>query len=366
MQLDKMIEELKHSGWTFELAKLFAENILQYKDLGRNVVFDFDNTVICGDIGEKVLHHFSDDYYQFKESHKGFSPVFHFNDELITLEAKGALNYYNHFLSYSALNFNNDLYYKSIPYAWAVQIMEGLTLKDLLGITEKVFPAFSQLDVEGIKPFIYPAILKLIELLQNNGFECRFITASNVWSVRKIILEVINPILSKEGVSHLVSPDSVIGLEVLLQHKTSHELRKDQQLVNVEDYTEMIKAEGDQWLLTPNLNFPVTAYDGKVAAYHKHFGMTQPLFCFGDTTSDINLLAIAEHPVWIARLENPDESEKVWNGWSGKTFIRERIQPIDSEHHCKFLDWETLKNKDFSDTHPMKDRLLESLRLINR
>ena len=366
MPLETLIEELQKSGWTPELSKLFAKNILRYKDSGRNVVFDFDNTVICGDIGEKVLRTFNSDFYQFKESHKGFSPVFQFNNELITLETKGALEYYNHFLSYSALNFNNDLYYKSIPYAWAVQIMEGLTLKDLLGITEKVFPAFTQPDVTGIKPFIYPAILKLIELLQKNGFECRFITASNVWSVRKIILEIINPLLKEQDVSHLISPDSVIGLEVLLQHKGSNELRKDQQLVNVEDYTEMIKAEGDQWLLTPNLNFPVTAYDGKVAAYHKHFGLTQPLFCFGDTTSDINLLAIAKHPVWIAKMENPTEAEKIWNGWNGKSFIKDRIQPIDSEHHCKFLNWETLQNKEFSDIHPLKERLLESLRVIER
>lgn len=367
MQEKLLVQELKNVGWTSNIAELLASEIIANKFSGKSVAFDFDNTVICGDIGERILSQFSAKYFQYKESHKGYSPSFPLTGKIIDLAEYSALDYYNHFLSYSALSFEQDPHYKSIPYAWAVQVMAGLPLSELMKITEAVFPYFNKdLKETAAKPFIYPAMLKLISILQKYGFQSRFISASNVWSVRKIILEVLNPKLQElEAKALVLEPESVVGLEVLLQNKKNKHLYKDTALLKMDSaYAHLDKDALKDWLLSPNLNFPITAYEGKVAAYQKHYGNEKPLFCFGDTTSDLSLLEFAEKPIWIARIETPEETEKVWNGWNGKAYLGAYTQPIDSMHLQAFLSWEHLQDKTFLDKHPLKAELQKSLEIL--
>ncbi|MEX2590580.1 MAG: hypothetical protein WD334_10290 [Chitinophagales bacterium] len=370
MPEDELVQQLYDAGWTSHIARMLGENIYKYRHSGRSVVFDFDNTIICGDIGEKVLRYFSENQYAFKPMHSGFSPDIYFEGQLFRLEDFSALEYYNTFLSYSALSFKQDPHYKSIPYSWAVQIMEGLSLRQLLDITKAVFPQLNNPEAKREKPFFYTPILKLMAMLQRYDYDIKIITASNVWSVRKIILEAVNPILAKwnnsKNKTAAIKAENIIGLEVLLRHQSDGNLRKDRHLM--EDFPDYSMLSGkilDEWILSPNLNFPVTAYEGKPAAYYKHFGNAQPLFCFGDTTSDIDLLKMAEQPVWLARMEDSLEVEKVWRGWNAKAFLRNNVQAIESNVLCSFLQWESLSNETFLKRHPNEKELRKSMEIID-
>lgn len=367
MTTDEIIQKLYSVGWTKDVSKVLGENIYRYKGTGRSVVFDFDNTIICGDIGEKVLDYFSTHAYNYRPMHSGFSPEISIDGTLHKLEDFSALEYYTRFLSYSAESFEHDPYYKSIPYSWAVQIMEGISLKDLMDITQKVFPAP---NTQRIKPFFYKPILELLVLLHRFEFDIKIITASNVWSVRKIIFEEVNPLLEKLNIDQYnntpgISSENIIGMEVLLKNRHDGHLRKDKHLLSeIPGYADLDDSVMDEWLLSSSLNFPVTAYEGKPAAYYKHFGTEQPLFCFGDTTSDIDLLKMAEQPIWLARMENPLEIEKVWNLWKAKDFLKNNVQPIEAEIICDFLNWEMLKDEDFLNQYSNNYELRKSLKIL--
>jgi phosphoserine phosphatase len=63
----------------------------------------------------------------------------------------------------------------------------------------------------------------------------------------------------------------------------------------------------------------------------------KPYIVAGDSSNDFYMLSIAEHPIWIERLNKPDyQKEK-------ESFLKERnlkdwiSQPVDPSKECKFI-----------------------------
>jgi len=136
-------------------------------------------------------------------------------------------------------------------------------------------------------------------------FDVWVVSASNVWSVRWLVLNRLNPRLraSRQGVA--LHADHIVGISTLLQDERGS-LWKDPLLVAANPkYARLDPGVTGSFRLTSKLHFPVPVYSGKVAAILDLAGR-RPYLAVGDSPGDHAMLAFSEHRLWIARLEKPD------------------------------------------------------------
>ncbi|HEY5910117.1 MAG TPA: HAD family hydrolase [Verrucomicrobiae bacterium] len=280
------------------------------------MVFDFDNTLICGDIGEATLAVLARCGVLTPATvPKHLCPAFRAGGKrLVRIEScADVTEYYEALLeptSYGA----RDPQPLATGYAWVVQAMENLKLADVVRATRAAFewsdpahPGF--IDVTPGRtaypvPFFYPEMIELLAELLRHRFDVWIVSASNVWSVRWVMLKSLNPLLRQCGVRTGLCPDHVIGISTLLVDRRNR-LCKDAVLVREDDaYAQLDKAVLSHLRLTSVLHYPVPTYAGKIAAIFDCLGRN-PYLVAGDSPGDLPMLAIAAHRLWIARLTKP-------------------------------------------------------------
>jgi hypothetical protein len=147
-------------------------------------------------------------------------------------------------------------------------------------------------------------MVELLAQLLHHKFDLWIFSASNVWSVRWMVLHALNPLLRQHGVKTGISPDHVIGISMLLQDRANG-LHKDELLVRHNHlYAALHPATLRSFKLTSRLQFPVPAYSGKVACILDKI-TRRPFLAIGDGQGDHSMLAFSEHRLWLARLEKP-------------------------------------------------------------
>jgi hypothetical protein len=125
-------------------------------------------------------------------------------------------------------------------YVWAAQALEGLTVAEVVAATARVFSVGQrgghlQIEVTPGKTS-YPAprfrdeMVELIAQLLRFKYEVWIVSASNVWSVRWMVLYGLNPLLRKQGVRKVLEPKHVIGVATLLSDRLDR-LYKDSVLL---------------------------------------------------------------------------------------------------------------------------------------
>jgi len=198
----------------------------------------------------------------------------------------------------------------SCGYAWAVEVMSGLRLSEVVRATRTAY-ALSRPGQPGIieatpgktcfpSPVFYPEMVDLLAELVRQEFDVWIVSASNVWSVRWMVLHALNPQLRERRVSHGIRADHVIGISTLLTDARNG-WHKDAVLVKEDpDYASLTKKVIRGFRLTSRLQFPLPAYSGKVACILDAIGR-RPYLGFGDGPGDRAMLAASEHQVWIAR-----------------------------------------------------------------
>jgi len=308
--------QLAEAGWAPEVRARLERLLHRGAGKGWPVVFDFDNTIVCGDIGEATLAVLAKE----KPHHSGFrsasvSPSFlPPSGGLVTpADVVDPTDYYERFLAPTAHGASDPTPLAN-GYVWAAEAMAGLRIADVVNATRTAFKIAVPGERRTIEvtpgktaypaPFFYPEMVEFIAHLCEARFEVWVVSASNVWSVRWMILHGLNPLLRQRGVRHGLRADHVVGVSVLL---TDHQDRlfKDRVLVREDQaYARMETDALESLTLTGKLEFPVPTYAGKVACIWDAIGRP-PVLCAGDSPGDHAMLSFAENRLWIARLEKP-------------------------------------------------------------
>lgn len=318
-----------------QLQKLIADNAHQ----GKKVVFDFDNTVICRDIGEAMFAAMAAD--KKLRLHSDLHPSFTFAGKKYgAVHSTDVVAYYENYLAMSKEMDAETPY--SNGYAWLAQVMRGMSLGVVARYTQKTFadniaardhPQSS--TISGYRrPFFYPEMVDLAGTLLRNGYDVYVISASNVWTVRWMVTQQLNTrIQQKFGKNVKIAADHVIGVSVLLKDHRDDKLYKDAYLVrNNKDYAAMKTAELENYTLTSEIAYPLTGYFGKVANIFKYISQHRPFLVCGDSPNDFPMLNWGENRLFITRLEKMDYQQKL-------------IEQIDKSLPGKWLLQPTLYKK---------------------
>ena len=307
---------LEAPGWNEETRS--ALEVIINKGAGQRlpVVFDFDNTVICGDIGEATLAVLAQSgVLTPAKLGNTTSPPFRVpGQDLMELSSCADVTQYYEALLAPTAHEGRDPTPLANGYAWVVEIMENLRPLDVVNATRTAFewpqptkPAFIEVTPGKTTmpvPFFYPEAVELIAELVRLQFDVWIISASNVWSVRWMVLHALNPLLRRRGLKAGLAASHVVGISTLLADRRGR-LYKDAVLVrDDEQYAAMAEKALTGLCLTRRLQFPVPAYSGKVAAVFDMIGRN-PFLAVGDSPGDHPLLAVSQHRLWIARLEKP-------------------------------------------------------------
>lgn len=330
--------KLQTPGWNLDVREWLENLIANGSGSGLPVVLDFDNTVICGDVSEVTLATLVN---------SGLLPLQHLAPTLsppfrqpggtrITLESSADITeYYEGFLTpstHGALDpspFSNG-------YVWAVEVMEGLRPLDIVRATRAAYeqpqsakPGFVQVTPGKTVfpvPFFYPQMVELIAQLLAHQFDLWVVSAGNVWSMRWMILEVLNPKLRQLGISDGLRADHLLGVSTLLADRKDR-LYKDSLLVRDHPaYAALDERALSAFRLTSRLQFPVPAYSGKIACLFDALGRN-PYLCIGDSPGDHAMMAISQNRLWIARMERPHFQRKLLNLFRQRGAANWKVQP---------------------------------------
>jgi phosphoserine phosphatase len=322
--------KLAAPGWNSETRLALEKLIRKGAGKGLPAVFDFDNTILHGDIHEATLGMLvrSGRLTPARLSDQ-FAPTFHSaRAGRIDLQScADIVEYYNELLA-PTMHGENDPTPKTTGYAWAIEVLGGLRLSDVVEATREVCelarsnkhdfititPGKTVLPV----PRFYPEMVELLAELIRHEFDIWIISASNVWSVRWMVLNELNPRL--RDCERGIAADHVIGAATLLADEEGR-LYKDAVLVRENAGYAAMKAEAvGAFRLTSRLEYPLPAYSGKVACIFDAIGR-QPYLCAGDGPSDHAMLAVSQHRLWIAPLNqaNTQHTPLKFGGAARKT-----------------------------------------------
>lgn len=307
--------QLTAPGWCAS-AKASLENLI-LAGIGKNwhAVFDFDNTIICGDIGESTLALLvREGLISIDQLPSTLAPPFRAGGRVITPASVANLaEYYEAFLSPTA-HGRNDPEPLANGYVWAVEAMQGLTAAQVVEATCAVHAMSEPMKLRRIiirpdgpswpVPFFYPEMVELIAHMITASFQVWIVSATNVWSVRWMVQHALNPALREHGLTHGIPPDHVIGIATLLTDDRNR-LFKDSILVKEDSaYASLDMERLGELHLTSRLQFPVPTYSGKVACIWDALKQ-RPHFAAGDSPGDHAMLTFARNRLWIARLDKP-------------------------------------------------------------
>jgi len=283
------------------------QNLLQIISNGAGkqlpAVFDFDDTIVRGDIGETTLAWLvksgvlTPDSWQREtagpgvEDHGGRNPMERYQ-KLLTPTVHGS----------------DDPAPLANGYAWAVTAMAGLPLAEVLRATDEVMAVAERQPAAGIKiapglepiplPEFHPEMVELLGELIRSEYEVWIISASNVWSVRRMVLRGLNPRLHAAGVEQGIRMDHIVGTCTLLADADGRRF-KDAVLVRENPaYAQLAAAEMNRYHLTSHLQYPLPAYSGKLACVFDAIGRW-PYLCAGNAPSDAAMMQVSEHQLWI-------------------------------------------------------------------
>src|ERR1043166_1200209 len=270
------------------------------------VVFDFDNTIICGDISEATLAVLvKSGLLKAARLPATLSPPFRpAGRQRLTLQSSAdPTEYYEAFLAPSA-HGPTDPSPLANGYVWAVEVMEGLRPLDVVNATCAAFKLSRPgrnvfIEVKPGRtafpvPFFYAEMVELLAALLRHSFDVWIVSAGNVWSIRWMVQHVLNPSLRRLDLAEGVRADHILGVSTLLADKRDR-LYKDEVLVRENaGYAALDKRALGAFRLTSRLQFPVPTYSGKLACVFDAIGRS-PYLYVGDSPGDHAMLEFSQN-----------------------------------------------------------------------
>jgi len=308
---------LADGGWKPEVRRRLDELIRDGRGRGLPVALDFDNTLVCGDIGEATLAVLVRRGRLIPDRiSEALSPAFRTPaGPRITPHSPPDLTAYYEALLAPTVHGRADPTPLASGYVWAVEAMDNLRPGDVIQATAEAYGMAQAGSVRSIEvtpgrtaypaPFFYPEMVDLVATLLRHGFSLWILSASNTWSVRWMVQEALNPLLRERGAPRGIPPEQIVGVSVLLQDRRGR-LHKDACLVRENPgYSRLDPATLKQFHLTCWLQFPVPTYSGKVGFLWDVL-RRPPELAVGDSPGDHAMLTFARRRLWIARLDKPD------------------------------------------------------------
>ncbi len=315
---------LAENGWAPAVRRHLEDWIRREGGRGLAVALDFDNTLVCGDIGEATLAILvREGRLDADRLSPALVPSFRSPaGSQVAARALSDLTEYYEALLAPTVHGPADPTPLAGGYVWAVEVMEGLRVTDVIQATTQAYRLAQPGSLQPIEvtpgktaypaPFFYPPMVELLATLLKNGFSLWIVSASNVWSVRWMVREVLNPMLRQLGAPQGIPPQQIAGVSVLLQDRHGR-LHKDACLVRENAaYARLDPAALKALRLTRWLEFPVPTYSGKVGFLWDVLG-GRPELAAGDSPGDHPMLAFARRRLWIARLDKPDYQKATLN-----------------------------------------------------
>ena len=302
-------------GWNEGTRRALTNLISEGANQALPVVFDFDNTLVCGDIGEATLAVLARTGVLTPHSvPPHLCPRFRAEQTVVKMETCADVTEYYEALLSPTVHGTRDAQPLANGYAWATQAMEGLPLSQVVNATRaayewsdpeytgmiEVTPAHTAYPV----PFFYPEMVELLVQLLQHHFDVWIVSASNAWSVRWMVIHALNPRLLECGAPNGLRADHVVGISTLLADRKDR-LYKDSVLVREsEAYARLETGAVNKFRLTGQLHYPVPTYSGKIAVIYDVLGRT-PYLVAGDSPGDLPMLSTGRHRLWIKRLNKP-------------------------------------------------------------
>jgi hypothetical protein len=315
------------------------------------VVFDFDNTLVCGDIGEATLAVLAKSgVLSPKNVPPALCPPIH-------LEKKGTIDirscsdvteYYEALLRATA-HQPDDPAPLANGYSWAAEILESLRPAEVLEATREAYrlarPGCEvMIEVTPGKtsypaPWFYPEMVECVRQLLLHGFDPWVVSASNIWSVRWMVLHGLNPLLEEGTRPVAIRPDRVVGISTLLRDRQNR-LHKDSILARPNPkYAALDPKALASFRLTSRLQFPVPVYSGKIACILDYIGCP-PYLCIGDSPGDLPMMSFSQNRLWIARLDKTAYQQKLKEAMDRTGKDEWLIQGTSTRHPAGFISGE--------------------------
>lgn len=338
--------KLTAPGWNDTVRRDLSRILAAGANQGLPVVFDFDNTLVCGDIGEATLALLVRDGILRPENlPPGAGPSFRLpNGKEVSPTSVADLTEYYEALLDPTVHGPLDPTPLASGYVWAAEAMHGLPLPEVVRATEAVWALSRDGENPRIStpgggaypvPFFYPEMLELMAELIRLHFDLWIVSASNVWSVRWTVNHVLNPLLKARGASEGISAEQVVGVAILLA-RDDGSLCKDAVLVReFPAYAAMQPEALAAYRLSRWLQYPVPTYSGKVGAIWDLIGRPPYLAC-GDSPGDLPMLSFSQHRLWVHRIDKPryfEAMQQVRRSTSGPWLI----QPARTRSEPAFL-----------------------------
>lgn len=309
--------QLKDGAWEVKARRTLERVLTRGAGQGLDLVFDFDNTIISGDIGEAVLAILAKTGRLEPSSicetlcpdlpHNSAGP-------LQLRRCNNIMEYYEGLLVPTA-HGKRDPTPLANGYVWATQVLERLKLSEVLEATRQVFQLGASagrdraaITVGNLKcpvPKFREEFVELLSVALRLGYRPWIVSASNVWSVRWMVVHELNPRLRKLGALKGLPAEQVIGLATLLSD-SSGRLYKDSVLVREDgEYANFGNGLFNSLQVTRHIQFPAPVYSGKVACILDAIGHN-PYLSAGDSPSDHPMLRVSKHRLWVERPDKPE------------------------------------------------------------
>ena len=301
-------------GWTVAARAALTRLIRAGRGRRLAVAFDFDNTLVWGDIGEATLAMLVRQRVlrprrilpAHRESFRTRAGT------AVRLRSSADIIHYYETLIDSSVHAASDPAPLATGYVWAVEVMEGLSPQEIVGGTAAAFARSAPGEDRRLAaipgtpayplPFFYPEMVELVGQFLRHDFDVWVVSASNVWTVRWMVAHGLNPLLRAGAGVPGIPPERVVGVATLLTDADGR-LHKDAVLVREDSgYAALDPAALDRFRLSGRLQFPVSTYSGKVSCLFDALG-ERPYFAAGDSPGDHAMLAYARHRLWIARTD---------------------------------------------------------------
>ncbi len=204
----------------------------------KRAIFDMDNTILNGDIGDALFC------------------------RIVNLEQLERVRMDGELIDLSWEEYEDLISSgkRETAYRRVVECMNKIPVQLVKNLTRELMNSdFRFLEHSGDKiviPNVNPGMASLLMLLKNEDYEIKVISASNSVSAKIIAEEYLG-----------LGADNTYGIE-----------------------TEIINNDDGKMLFSANLKEPVPVNHGKAELYHKEFGNELPLIVAGDTEFDFPML----------------------------------------------------------------------------
>ncbi len=320
---------LQGGNWTDANRAALNGIIGKYAKQSKVAIFDWDNTTQARDVGDASFSQmYVDGDIKGGKVPAAFMPSFTQDGKRYS---SGDIVAYSNALGNYTNAINSSIDYPQNMFLAGLFGMIGMTVQQVSTVALQAYDnnagmqdigknTLTQIGTGAAaapRPFIYPEMVDLYGCLLSNGFRVHVASASDVWTVRAIVRNYLNPeIAAKFGSNVQLPAANVMGIPFMLEDTQTGELINDSVLVRSDTPEGKAYAAGDPAALSrykiTTINSGIAADDsGKPANVMQWVTQDVPVLVAGDSTGDFMDFTRAENRLWIARLTEPSLQQLV-------------------------------------------------------